>query len=53
MNRLSNLNNDLEIKRSIDSILGHFKHQLNLFPRNIMTRNYSGQFTVSSKEEII
>ncbi|ALI34593.1 hypothetical protein NMY3_00379 [Candidatus Nitrosocosmicus oleophilus] len=52
MNNISNRIKEEEIKKSIDFILDHFKHQPKLFPRKIMTANYSGQFTVYTKEEM-
>lgn len=44
--------NPNEFEESVDFILSHFSHQLNLFPRKMMTDHRRYQFTVYSKEEI-
>jgi len=41
------------ISEPIDFILSHFNHQLNLFPRKMMTDQRRYQFTVFSREEIV
>lgn len=36
------------IDEYVDIILSHFNHQLNLFPRKMMTAKQNWQFTVTS-----
>ncbi len=42
-----------QIKKNIDFTLSHFENQLQIFPRKMMVFNIGGQFTVTSKDDVL
>lgn len=52
-NQINETVNSTQLRESIDFILSHFNHQLQDFPRTMMTLKQNWQFTVTSRGEIL